>query len=247
MRRGVEPVRVVNEDEHRRSPRRRRPAAERRCVDREAVRLGGGPEGERGAEGLGLGPVAPPRGRGSAGSRRARRELELRLRLDPRARRSSPPLARPRSRAAPSCRCRARRARRGRSSARPERSRSACRSERTPPAARRARGKRNRPFGYTLRGARLRPPTRGAAMQVRWYGHSAFAFSGTATIFVNPFDEIEFERGREFGYPPIPGRQRRPRARHARPLRPQRHRSDRRRPPWSCAASSRTLHAGSAW
>jgi len=40
-------------------------------------------------------------------------------------------------------------------------------------------------------------------MQVRWYGHSAFALGSTRRVFVDPFGELELTRGREFGYPPI--------------------------------------------
>jgi L-ascorbate metabolism protein UlaG (beta-lactamase superfamily) len=40
-------------------------------------------------------------------------------------------------------------------------------------------------------------------MQVRWYGHSAFALGTTSAVFVDPFGELELGRGREFGYPPI--------------------------------------------
>src|SRR5262245_20349710 len=42
-------------------------------------------------------------------------------------------------------------------------------------------------------------------MRVRWYGHSAFALVGTATVFVDPSDAAELERGRGFAYPPIEG------------------------------------------
>ena len=42
-------------------------------------------------------------------------------------------------------------------------------------------------------------------MRIRWYGHSAFALMGSATVFVDPFDAAEFSRGRGFAYPPIQG------------------------------------------
>jgi L-ascorbate metabolism protein UlaG (beta-lactamase superfamily) len=42
-------------------------------------------------------------------------------------------------------------------------------------------------------------------MRVRWYGHSAFAFGDTTTVFVDPFDAAELTRGRGFAYPPIVG------------------------------------------
>src|SRR5262245_64365231 len=42
-------------------------------------------------------------------------------------------------------------------------------------------------------------------MRVRWYGHSAFAFGETTTVFVDPFDAAELDRGRGFAYPPIEG------------------------------------------
>src|SRR4051794_16966098 len=42
-------------------------------------------------------------------------------------------------------------------------------------------------------------------MRIRWYGHSAFALVGSATVFIDPFDAAELARGRGFAYPTIAG------------------------------------------
>jgi L-ascorbate metabolism protein UlaG (beta-lactamase superfamily) len=48
--------------------------------------------------------------------------------------------------------------------------------------------------------------SKGVKMQVRWYGHSAFALLGSRGVFLDPFADVgEYEGGEGFNYPPIAG------------------------------------------
>jgi L-ascorbate metabolism protein UlaG (beta-lactamase superfamily) len=50
-----------------------------------------------------------------------------------------------------------------------------------------------------------RPRRRGDAVQVRWYGQSAFALTGDASVFIDPFGDMEAARARgmTWNYPAI--------------------------------------------